>query len=141
MSAQADMVVSRLESVVKIKKGWLGKCPAHKDKTRSLSVGVGNNGGVLLNCFAGCSVYDVASALGLSMSDLFPDKTGQMSGTEVRESMRQARWAAALNVLAFEAKVVQIAARTPPVTKEDLARLSLAVQRIDDAATILGAKR
>jgi len=52
--------------------GWIGHCPAHKDKKASLSIGVGNDGAILLKCFAGCETENVVQKLGLSMSDLFP---------------------------------------------------------------------
>ncbi len=45
-------------------------CPAHKDKTQSLSI---NQDGdrFLLHCHAGCSLEDVLTAAGLQKSDLF----------------------------------------------------------------------
>lgn len=49
-------------------------CPAHEDKSPSLSIKVTEDGKTLLHCYAGCSVESVVSALGISMSDLFPDQ-------------------------------------------------------------------
>jgi hypothetical protein len=51
--------------------GWTAKCPAHEDKTASLSISEGNDGRVLLHCHAGCPTEAIAGAAGLSMSDLF----------------------------------------------------------------------
>ncbi len=34
---------------------WLACCPAHDDRHPTLSVSVGDDGRVLLHCFAGCS--------------------------------------------------------------------------------------
>jgi hypothetical protein len=48
-------------------------CPAHADGVPSLSVAQATDGKVLLHCFAGCEVEDVVRALGLVLSDLFPD--------------------------------------------------------------------
>jgi transposase-like protein len=56
------------------RSGWVARCPAHEDKKASLSIRVGDDGRSLLHCFAGCSTEAVLSALGLSMSDLFPTK-------------------------------------------------------------------
>jgi hypothetical protein len=53
--------------------GWLAKCPAHDDKKPSLSISAGADGRVLLHCFASCVVEAIVAALGLSMSDLFPE--------------------------------------------------------------------
>lgn len=48
-------------------------CPAHEDKSPSLSIKVAEDGKTLLHCYAGCSVESIVSALGLRMCDLFPD--------------------------------------------------------------------
>lgn len=48
-------------------------CPAHTDKSPSLSIANTPDGRVLLHCHGGCSVHDVLSACGLSLSDLYPD--------------------------------------------------------------------
>ena len=50
---------------------WMACCPAHNDKSPSLSIKETKDGDVLLHCFAGCGVDDVVAALGLEMSDLF----------------------------------------------------------------------
>lgn len=51
---------------------YSARCPAHDDKHASLSITEGDDGRVLLNCFAGCSVDDIARAMGLQIRDLFP---------------------------------------------------------------------
>lgn len=53
-------------------KGWKSLCPAHDDTRASLSIAAGDDGRVLLHCFAGCAVDAVASALGLTLADLAP---------------------------------------------------------------------
>lgn len=54
--------------------GWSARCPTHQDKHASLSIGTGTDGRVLLNCHAGCTVEDIAAALGLKLADLFPPR-------------------------------------------------------------------
>ncbi len=54
-------------------KGFICKCPAHSDKSPSLSISEGDDGKVLLKCFAGCSTESIVSVLGLEMKDLFPE--------------------------------------------------------------------
>lgn len=51
--------------------GWVAKCPCHDDKNASLSVGQGEEGRALLNCFAGCPTENILAAIGLKPSDLF----------------------------------------------------------------------
>lgn len=70
-----DIVLERLEGY----KNGKAKCPAHDDEHPSLSVHEDASGKVLLNCFAGCRTEDIVRALGLSMSDLFPDTTDKSS--------------------------------------------------------------
>ena len=53
---------------------WMGRCPAHEDKTPSLSVKEGQDGAILLKCHAGCTTEAVVAALGLELADLFPPR-------------------------------------------------------------------
>lgn len=46
-------------------------CPAHDDKTPSLSIGPADDGGVVFHCHAGCDETSILAALGLSMADLY----------------------------------------------------------------------
>jgi putative DNA primase/helicase len=69
-----DKVLSRLKGLRKTKKGHEALCPAHDDQKPSLSVDVGSDGRVLLNCFAGCEVRDIVAAIELELRDLFPRK-------------------------------------------------------------------
>jgi putative DNA primase/helicase len=56
---------------------WQCLCPAHADnRTKSLCIGVGDDGRILLDCKAGCKVDDVCEALGVKLSDLFPSAIG-----------------------------------------------------------------
>lgn len=66
------LVLSRLKVIKRNGKGFLACCPAHDDSNPSLSINEGDDGRVLLNCFAGCDTASVVDALGLEMSDLFP---------------------------------------------------------------------
>lgn len=58
---------------------WTARCPhtaGHKngDKNPSLSVGTGPDGKALLHCHGGCGTPDIARALDLGVSDLFPPR-------------------------------------------------------------------
>jgi hypothetical protein len=74
VSGAVDRVLDRLEQVKKNGSGWLACCPAHDDRTASLSVKEGDDGRVLLFCHAGCSVEQIVGELGLGVHDLFPEK-------------------------------------------------------------------
>jgi putative DNA primase/helicase len=63
-----------LEGVRKQGGGYLARCPAHEDRIPSLSIGEGDDGRVLLHCWAGCETRDVVAALRLTWRDLFPSQ-------------------------------------------------------------------
>lgn len=66
-------ILDRLEKVRKAPGGWTARCPAHADRGPSLSIGIGENEGTVLHCFAGCAPEDIVAAVGLRMRDLFAD--------------------------------------------------------------------
>ncbi len=53
---------------------WQGKCPAHDDKTASLSIKHDHNGNIGLFCHAGCRAVDVLNAMKMTWKDLFDDE-------------------------------------------------------------------
>ncbi len=75
-----DNILSRLNGPKKGPKGWTARCPSHEDKERSLSLAEGNDGRVLIKCFAGCKPAAIVDSLGLKMRDLFSDN-GKSGGT------------------------------------------------------------
>lgn len=72
-----ETVVARLQNVKRSGSGFTAHCPAHEDQNNSLSVSEGDDGRVLLNCFAGCQVSTIAANIGLSLADLFPRQGGR----------------------------------------------------------------
>lgn len=85
-STAADRLLSRLEGVRSRGPGsWIARCPAHPDRSPSLSIRETSDGTVLLKCFSGCGAADIVAAVGLSLGDLFPPRpafshTGQRPG-------------------------------------------------------------
>lgn len=65
-------VVGRLSGIRSRGNGYQALCPAHPDQQASLSIDTGEDGRVLLHCFAGCTAEQIVSALGLTLADLFP---------------------------------------------------------------------
>ena len=54
--------------------GWCCRCPAHDDRTPSLSIHAGDDGRALVCCHAGCEPDAIVAAIGLRPADLFiPD--------------------------------------------------------------------
>src|SRR5713101_4251470 len=67
-----EVVLPHLKGVRKSLRGWVACCPAHSDREPSLSIGLGDDGQVLLKCFAGCSLDQIVAAMGITIADLFP---------------------------------------------------------------------
>jgi hypothetical protein len=72
-SPSLDNVLAHLKGVRSSLRGWTACCPAHADREPSLSIGLGEQGQVLLKCFAGCSLERITEAMGLTLTDLFDD--------------------------------------------------------------------
>jgi len=79
-----ETVFSRLDKVHGAGENqWNALCPAHDDKSPSLSISEGTDGRVLLICRAGCDFRSIVTALGLEPKDLFPPS--RMSPRERRQ--------------------------------------------------------
>lgn len=138
MSA-VENFINRLDKVKGRNGSWTACCPAHEDKSPSLSVREGEDGRVLVHCFGGCSVDQIVGAVGMDMTDLFPpDSKRRDYPIEGKPSMKPAFFASDLmRIIHFEALVVQIVAfdiaNSKPVTEETRERMLTAYQRIDEA--------
>ncbi len=71
--AHVRRLLNLLENAKPAGAQWKARCPAHEDKSPSLSICIGSGGMVLLKCFAGCTVESVVSKLNLTLRDLRPD--------------------------------------------------------------------
>jgi hypothetical protein len=56
------------------------RCPAHDDHRASLSVGLGDDGRILLHCHAGCAFDAIMAAAGLRHADIFPESKHSDTG-------------------------------------------------------------
>jgi hypothetical protein len=64
---------------------WAARCPAHDDRTPSLSVWEGRDGRVMFNCHANCSKPEVLAALGLTWADVGPSNGRRLPPAPSRE--------------------------------------------------------
>lgn len=143
-----ELFLSRLERVRKAGDGWSARCPAHEDRTASLSIAVGHDDRILAHCFAGCAIADVLGAIGLTVNDLFAKRTKDASPEARRELQGlslKSRLQACANVLDHESGVVLIAAgdlhQGRMLTDADHARLATAVERIRAARVAIGGRQ
>jgi hypothetical protein len=65
----ADQLLGLFERVRKIRDGWQVRCPAHDDRTPSLSVRRGERWWLTF-CHAGCSTQAICAAVGLQVAEL-----------------------------------------------------------------------
>src|SRR5260221_1643624 len=86
-SPALDNVLAHLKGVRPSLRGWKACCPAHRDREPSLSIGLGEQGQVLLNCFAGRSLDRIVEAMGIAVAELFP-KAPSASDSQ-REQMQR----------------------------------------------------
>jgi DNA primase len=132
-----DNFLSRLDKVRQTAaERWIAICPAHDDRTPSLSICEGEDGRVLINCFAGCQAIDVIHAVGLEFADLFPEKI-QYHSKRQRYPFNPRD---VLRIMTREALVVSIAASQIATGKEmlaeDVERILLASERLHKAAEL-----
>lgn len=82
-SKPLEKILERAENVRQDAGGYLVSCPnpdhgqSRGDREPSVSVSEGNDGRVLVHCFAGCEKKSVVAGWGLAMSDLFEKNSGR----------------------------------------------------------------
>lgn len=123
-------LLPRLHGVRGKQGSWSARCPSHDDRSPSLSVKELPDGRILLHCFGGCGTDAVLGALGIAMTDLFPEplahhmapKRGVFSAMD------------ALRGLERESAVIAMAAADLAEGKSvDQARLANAAGRVAEA--------
>lgn len=136
MSAAAKLL-DRLERVRQTGPGrWLARCPAHQDRSPSLSIRELDDGRMLLHDFGGCETGDVLAAVGLQLSDLFEKPLGNFQPSHTRIPARDL-----LEIISEETTLVAIIAADflaeKHITEDDWRRLAAAARRLGNARDLL----
>ena len=143
-----EMVVSAIEVATGRHRKPSGKgvrclCPACGGTSYKLSLARGDGNRCLMNCFGCGDAKAVLKSVGLRLADLYPPRHWPQSPQErqaTRRARQEAGWCSALEVLTFEAGIVQAAARQllelVILSEEDYDRLAQAAKRIDNAAEV-----
>ena len=75
MTAPIDRVIDALFSAgckpARMGSGWTARCPAHDDTSPSLTLAIGDDDRVLMNCHSGCDSVDILDRLGLKWQHFF----------------------------------------------------------------------
>ena len=97
--ADIDLLLSRLQGVKKIKGSdkWVALCPAHDDKTPSLSIRQLEDSRILINCWSGCGAIDVLESIDTNYQHLMPDDAISYRG--IRGKTKNERLAIAESIL------------------------------------------
>ncbi len=126
--------LSELEFPRRSGRGWMARCPAHTDRSPSLSVAEGDDGRILLRCFAGCTAEEIVASLAMSLADLFPrnePRPGRNDYKKTREISTQIEEAGFLraNLYRNAEKVLGLAGRVKisKLTTEELDQVMDAV--------------
>ncbi len=134
-------LLDRLQCVRQVGLGkFVSRCPAHEDVTPSLSIRQLDDGRILVHDFGGCDIEQVLSAVGLTLGDLYPERS-----THHRAPVRAAhRHAAneALRVVDREARIIVVAAENMAqdvvLEQADSRRVLTAAMRIRAALEVAG---
>lgn len=107
---------------------WMACCPAHDDRSPSLSIRETDDGSILINCFSGCTADEITDSLGLKLTDLFADKNYTFTANKIpRKKLEKA--------LMHELTVLNIAINSRherhEIHPDDKDREKLSVKRIE----------
>lgn len=135
----ADKLLSRLEGVRSTGKDrWLALCPAHDDHSPSLCISETYDR-LLIHCFAGCSTYEVVSAIGLNLFDLFPEQNSKTGNKPFKKPIPAEPILIALGgELIFIQLCAAQMAKGHSLTEDDHQRLTTASSRIRSAISAGG---
>jgi hypothetical protein len=139
--SKLNTLLSHLDHVDKRGDKYRAKCPSHEGKsTASLAITEKDDGRILIHCFGGCDTSEVLSAIGLEMTDLFPERLNHHSTPEQRRKWRQDAlhrdWAEFVTDFILECRVIWVAGKQvrngQPLNDEENTRLDLAMKRISN---------
>jgi len=120
-----EKLLSTLDKVKLVKAGhWVACCPAHHDRTPSLSISEAQDGTVLIKCWAGCNASQIVKAAGLELRDLFPARASKpRKPSPSREAINHERTVVAIGNAQL--------AKGENLNSKDQARFNLALARLE----------
>lgn len=132
-----DLLIPRLEYVKNIKPDrWQARCPAHEDRSPSLSVTETTDGTILIKCWAGCSAFEIVEAVGLELKDLFPQNNIHRQPQRQRYSAYEV-----VKTVVFETTIVELGFRALQcgelLSDQDSKRVDLAIQTIKNCREVV----
>jgi hypothetical protein len=84
--ADIQLLLSKLDGVKSSGRDkWVALCPAHADKTPSLSIRQLEDSRILINCWSGCGAIDVLESIDMNFQHLMPDDAISYRGIRGRD--------------------------------------------------------
>lgn len=125
-------ILDRLPKVKSTGRGtWIACCPAHQDKSPSMTLRETDDGRILAHCFAGCSIEAIVNAVGLGWEPWFPPKSDDDFKPPIRRPFPAQDVMQALSFeMTFAATAAAAMARGEQLSDADRQRLMLAHERI-----------
>lgn len=131
----ADALLSRLDRVRRTGKNrWIARCPAHADRSPSLSVRELDDGRLLLHDFGGCEIESVLVALGLEFDALFPERPIEHAPRERRPFLPSDVFEIARQEIGIAAIIATDMHKQCEVSEADYARFFVVVERLNAIA-------
>lgn len=125
-----SVLLSRMKGVKQHGDSFMAVCPAHQDKSPSLSLSRAGDGSALVHCFAGCKTQDVLGAVGLATRDLFPENMSK----DQQQKFRRFKLEGERDSESLIIEIAKAEAKAGALSKESTARLALAHERVDQLA-------
>lgn len=124
MTSPLEVFLGRVSKPKQHGKSWMACCPAHNDKSPSLSIAEGEDGRLLVHCHAGCEYRDIMAAVGLDARDGFAEALSP----DARRDYKRQKLQSARQIEQF----IMSAGGNPDavLNDEDVQRLALANSRI-----------
>lgn len=133
-----DKLLNGLQKVKRTgNSSWMACCPAHDDRSPSLSIKDNGDGKVMLRCFAGCETIDVLGAIGLDWDDVMPPRQ-QPERIQTVKPVKHTIYATdAIEIIRKEAQIIVMAAiditKGVKINEPEMERIKTAMTRINTA--------
>jgi hypothetical protein len=133
---QEQELLNRFSKVRRLpnKSAWVVACTGHADKNPTMSIKLGDKGGWLFKCWAGCSLSEILSGAGLTVQDVMPDRAPALDGNAPRQSFPKLSPYDVFQPACYECLVIHTYAQMlkagKPLTAEQWARFDRAMEVI-----------
>lgn len=98
-------LLEHFDGVKRVGDGWSARCPAHDDRSPSLSIGRGDDVPWIFKCHAhDCALDDILAGAGLAHADVMPPRRDEPKRREVAHDYRDEHGQLRYQVVRFDPK-------------------------------------